>query len=138
MNTYFQIARNFLNVNAVYGGHDEARLARESVAPVCQKVRVIDLRGRASLQQNPFVQTGKGGSAAHRRLTLFVNAYRVWFLLALLLTPATGFAMICKTQGTGETVIRGNLDSSVAIPASAPDGEIVWRSERQDLQVECI
>lgn len=63
---------------------------------------------------------------------------RVFWLMMFLLTPATGFAMVCKTQGAGETVIRANLDSSVAIPASAPDGEIVWRSERQDLQVECI
>ncbi|WP_095094209.1 fimbrial protein [Pseudomonas sp. Irchel 3A5] len=66
------------------------------------------------------------------------SSCRVLLLLALLLTPATGFAMICKTQGAGETVVRADLDSSVAIPASAPDGDIVWRSERMDLQVECI
>lgn len=57
--------------------------------------------------------------------------------MALLLSPATSFALVCKTQGAGETTIRADLDSTVAIPASVPDGEVVWRSERLDIQVEC-
>jgi type 1 fimbria pilin len=58
-------------------------------------------------------------------------------LFALSLTPITSFAMVCKTQGAGETVIRADLDSTVAIPASVPDGDVVWRSERLNIQVEC-
>lgn len=59
-------------------------------------------------------------------------------LLALTLSPATSFALICKTQGAGETVVRSELGSTVAIPASVPDGDVVWRSERFNLQVECV
>lgn len=59
-------------------------------------------------------------------------------LLALLLSPATCFALVCKTQGAGETTIRADLGSSVAIPSNVPEGEVVWRSERLDLQVECV
>lgn len=62
---------------------------------------------------------------------------RFLLLIVLLLNPATGFAMICKTQGTGETVVRADLESTVAIPASVAEGEVVWRSERQDIRVEC-
>ena len=58
-------------------------------------------------------------------------------LLALLLSPATCFALVCKTQGSGETTIRADLGSSVAIPSNVPEGDVVWRSERLDLQVEC-
>lgn len=58
-------------------------------------------------------------------------------LTALLLFPTSCFALVCKTQGAGETVIRGDLDSSVAIPATLADREIVWRSERTDLYIEC-
>ena len=58
-------------------------------------------------------------------------------LLLLLTLPATGMAMTCKTQGTGETVVRADLSSSVAIPATLPDGSVVWRSERLDVAVEC-
>ena len=57
--------------------------------------------------------------------------------VALLLSPASCFALICKTQGSGQTLIRDDLDSSVAIPATLPDGDIVWRSPRHDIQVEC-
>ena len=58
-------------------------------------------------------------------------------LLALLLSPATCFALVCKTQGSGETTLHADLGSSVAIPANAPEGDVVWRSERLDLKVEC-
>ncbi len=64
---------------------------------------------------------------------------RCWcpaFLLALVL-PATGMAMTCKTQGAGEFVIRADLSSDVAIPATLPDGSAVWRSERLNVAVEC-
>jgi type 1 fimbria pilin len=57
--------------------------------------------------------------------------------VALLLSPASCFALVCKTQGTGQTLIRDDLHSSVAIPATLPDGEIVWRSPSHSLQVEC-
>jgi hypothetical protein len=46
-------------------------------------------------------------------------------------------AMTCKVQGTGETQVRGDLSSTVAIPATLPDGTVVWRSERLDIAVEC-
>ena len=59
-------------------------------------------------------------------------------LLVFLLSPATCFALVCKTQGAGETTIRDDLGSSVAIPANVPEGDVVWRSERLNLQVECI
>jgi len=58
------------------------------------------------------------------------------FLLAVIL-PQAGMAMTCKTQGAGETVVRADLSSSVAIPATLPNGTAVWRSERLNLAVEC-
>ena len=58
-------------------------------------------------------------------------------LLALWLLPATGMAMMCKTQGAGETRVHADLGSSVAIPATLPQGTTVWRSERLSLPVEC-
>ncbi|RJX81537.1 fimbrial protein [Pseudomonas sp. LS-2] len=72
-------------------------------------------------------------------LTVLTSCYTRWcptFLLTFLL-PATGMAMTCKTQGAGETVIRADLSSSVAIPATLPDGSAVWRSERLNIPVEC-
>lgn len=68
--------------------------------------------------------------------TYLVTRWCTTFLCALLL-PATGMAMTCKTQDTGDTVMRADLSSSVAIPASLPDGSVVWRSERLNAVVEC-
>lgn len=68
--------------------------------------------------------------------TFFFHRWCPIFLVALML-PATGVAMTCKTQGSGETVVRGDLSSSVAIPATLPDGSVVWRSERLDIGVVC-
>lgn len=65
---------------------------------------------------------------------------RRWMRSLLLLAmfgPATGHALVCTAQNSGETVIRDDLSSTVAIPASVPNGEVVWRSERRNLQVEC-
>lgn len=58
-------------------------------------------------------------------------------LLLWLSGPATGFALVCSVQGSAEQVLRGDLGSTVAIPASLPNGEVVWRSERHTVQVEC-
>ena len=58
-------------------------------------------------------------------------------LLMTLLMPGFAMALTCKTQGAGETVIRADLGSTVAIPANLPDGSAVWRSERLNLAVEC-
>lgn len=58
-------------------------------------------------------------------------------LLTGLLSPATGFALTCKVQDTGAAVFNADLGSSVAIPASAPNGTIIWRSETVDLAVDC-
>jgi hypothetical protein len=69
-------------------------------------------------------------------MSLSVTRWCPTFLVALLL-PATGLAMTCKTQGAGDTVVRADLDSSVAIPATLADGSVVWRSERLNLAVEC-
>lgn len=66
-----------------------------------------------------------------------VSRWTRYLLPALLLSPATCFALACKTEGAGETIIRSDLGSTVAIPASAPDGDVVWRSERFSLQVVC-
>lgn len=57
--------------------------------------------------------------------------------LVLLAVPAGASAMTCKTQGANEAVIRADLGSSVAIPASLADGAVVWRSERLNLAVVC-
>lgn len=57
--------------------------------------------------------------------------------LAVLMAPATGLAMTCKVQGSGETEVRADLSSSVAIPATLPDSSVVWRSERLNVAVEC-
>lgn len=59
-------------------------------------------------------------------------------LLALSLGPATCFALVCKEQNTGSAVIQADLGSTVAIPASAPEGTIIWRSDRFNVQVECF
>lgn len=59
-------------------------------------------------------------------------------VLVLLLAPTPGFALICRTQGSGEVAIRDQLSSTVAIPASVANGEVVWRSEPLDIQVECV
>lgn len=58
-------------------------------------------------------------------------------LLMLLFNPANALAMLCTLQGTGDTQVRGDLGSRVAIPETLADGEVVWRSERYSLMVEC-
>lgn len=58
-------------------------------------------------------------------------------LLALLLSPGVSYALVCKEQSTGSAVIHADLGSTVAIPASVPEGTIVWRSERINAQIEC-
>lgn len=65
--------------------------------------------------------------------------FRHWGpLFALGLSLANNaMALTCRTEGSGETVIRADLDSTVAIPATLPDGTAVWRSERQNIAVEC-
>lgn len=68
--------------------------------------------------------------------TFSFSRWGATFLLVSLM-PATGLAMTCKTQGSGEAVIRADLSSTVAIPATLPDGSAVWRSERHHLAVEC-
>lgn len=67
--------------------------------------------------------------------TLFTRGWLI--LLGSLLLPTTAMAMTCKTQGSGEAVIHADLGSSVAIPATLPDGSVVWRSERLSIAVEC-
>lgn len=59
-------------------------------------------------------------------------------LILLLLGPVSCFAVVCSVQGSGERVLRGDLGSTVAIPESLANGEVVWRSERQSVQVECV
>jgi len=53
------------------------------------------------------------------------------------LLPVSAAAMTCKTQGSGEFILRADLSSTVAIPATLPDGTAVWRSERLSVAVEC-
>ncbi|MDU8498055.1 fimbrial protein [Pseudomonas syringae] len=57
--------------------------------------------------------------------------------ILLILNPAAAFALVCTTQGGGETEIHDDLSSTVAIPESIPDGDVVWRSEPLNIQVEC-
>lgn len=87
------------------------------------------LRAMASRQST----TGSVGRSDREQ----ARSYRFLLLMLLLLSPATSFALVCKNQGTGETTLRADLESTVAIPASVADGDIVWRSERLDIQVEC-
>jgi hypothetical protein len=69
--------------------------------------------------------------------TLFFT-WRAFFLGLALLANSTGaIAMTCKTQGSSEALIRADLGSSVAIPASLADGAVVWRSERLNIAVVC-
>jgi hypothetical protein len=68
----------------------------------------------------------------------FIHRWIRSFVLLALLGPATGQAMVCEAQGSGNTIIRDDLSSTVAIPASVPHGEIVWRSERLNVQVVCV
>lgn len=58
-------------------------------------------------------------------------------VLLVLLSPASCFALVCSVQGSGAPVLRGDLGSTVAIPESLPHGEVVWRSERQSVLIEC-
>ncbi|MDB6143776.1 MAG: fimbrial protein [Pseudomonas sp.] len=58
-------------------------------------------------------------------------------LLTLALSPATAFALVCKEQNSGSAVIQADLGSTVAIPASVPEGTVVWRSDRVNAQIEC-
>lgn len=69
----------------------------------------------------------------------YLYAPRRWraVLLLALLSPASCFALVCSVQGSGAPVLRGDLGSSVAIPETLPHGEVVWRSERQSVLVEC-
>lgn len=48
------------------------------------------------------------------------------------------FALTCTLQGSSAVVASADLGSSVAIPASAPNGTLVWRSEPLNLAVECV
>ncbi|WP_054061928.1 fimbrial protein [Pseudomonas asplenii] len=64
--------------------------------------------------------------------------WRRCLLLLGLLSPASCFALTCTLQGSGALVASADLGSSVAIPASSPNGTLVWRSEPLNLAVECI
>jgi hypothetical protein len=67
-----------------------------------------------------------------------ILSIRRWLAMVLTLAlPGCAMATICKTQGAGESVVRADLGSTVAIPATLPDGSAVWRSERLNLAVEC-
>ncbi|MGV8916268.1 MAG: fimbrial protein [Pseudomonas sp.] len=59
-------------------------------------------------------------------------------LLLFLLSPASALALVCKEQNSGAAQINADLSSTVAIPASVPQGTVVWRSERLNIQVECF
>lgn len=63
--------------------------------------------------------------------------WRHGLLLLGLLSPSTGFALTCTLQGSGALVASADIGSSVAIPASSPNGTLVWRSEPLSLAVEC-
>lgn len=67
----------------------------------------------------------------------FTSRWARLLLLTLMLSPATSYALVCKVQRTGEILLRSDLGSTVAIPATVPDGDVVWRSERFNIQVEC-
>lgn len=58
-------------------------------------------------------------------------------VLMTALLPVSAAAMTCATQGAGEFILRADLSSTVAIPATLPDGTAVWRSERLSVAVEC-
>lgn len=58
-------------------------------------------------------------------------------VVLLMLSPNCVFALVCTTQGSGESEIHDDLNSTVAIPESIPSGEVVWRSEPLNVQVEC-
>ncbi|MCD5993928.1 fimbrial protein [Pseudomonas sp. CDFA 602] len=63
-----------------------------------------------------------------------------WLQLTALLTmlaPSSAFALVCTPYDSGETAIHGDLGSTVAIPVSLPNGDIVWRSEPLSIEVEC-
>jgi len=64
--------------------------------------------------------------------------WRRCLLLLGLFSPASCFALTCTLQGSGALVASADLGSSVAIPASAPNGTLVWRSEPLNLAVECV
>lgn len=68
---------------------------------------------------------------------LFVHRWIKSFLLLALFGPATGHALVCTAQDSGETIIRDDLSSTVAIPASVAENEVVWRSGQLNVKVVC-
>lgn len=105
----------------------------------CNQHASDDLSERNGLVMQPQDLPASHLTAMPRNRCRIRNALFIHggLLLALLLGPAPVFAMVCKTRDAGETVVRADLESTVAIPASVPDGDVVWRSERLNVQVEC-
>lgn len=58
-------------------------------------------------------------------------------VLCGLFSPVCALAMTCKVQGSGALTVNADLGSTVAVPASAPNGSVVWRSEPINLTLEC-
>lgn len=52
-------------------------------------------------------------------------------------SPTPAFALTCKNQSDGSAVITESLKTSLAVPADAPDGTIIWESEEYTANVKC-
>lgn len=59
-------------------------------------------------------------------------------LALLLLAPSSAWGVTCSLQGSGETLIRGDVGATLAIPATLPEGALLWRSEVIQRRVECV
>lgn len=59
-------------------------------------------------------------------------------VLLLLLAPGSAHSMACSVEGSGETLLRGDFGASLAIPATLPDGAVLWRSEEIQRRVTCM
>ncbi|WP_342623007.1 hypothetical protein [Pseudomonas alkylphenolica] len=58
-------------------------------------------------------------------------------LLALGVSPATCFALLCKEDRTEQVISKQDLGTAIAVAADAPDGTIIWESEPRSINVRC-
>lgn len=59
-------------------------------------------------------------------------------VVLLLLVPSTAHSMLCSLEGSGETLLRGDFGPTLAIPATLPDGALLWRADEILRRVTCV
>ncbi|WP_337882733.1 hypothetical protein [Chromobacterium haemolyticum] len=63
---------------------------------------------------------------------------RLLLMAALAMLPALSHALACKEGGrNGSAMITRDIGSTVKVPATVPDWEIIWSSEDRTVEVTC-